>query len=107
CIGFAAMLLASIPVWKSPSARDAPALIFMGLSGGLAQIAMTRAYTLDHAARVSIVTFSSVVIMRLLAVPVFGEVPSAMQVAGSLLVIGSGVLLGWGPLAAERAKVGT
>jgi len=106
CIGFGAMLLASLPVWKTPSAGDAPALVFMGLSGGLAQIAMTRAYALDHAARVSIVGFSGVVLMRLLAVPVFGEIPSGMQAAGSLLVIASGILLGWRPRTAERAKLG-
>lgn len=101
CVGFASLLLASLPVWKTPSAHDAPALAFMGLSGGFAQIAMTRAYALDHAARVSIVSFSSVVIMRLLAVPVFGEIPSPMQAVGSLLVIGSGIVLGSGSLAAR------
>jgi drug/metabolite transporter (DMT)-like permease len=93
CVGFAAMLLASIPVWKTPSEHAALALAFMGTSGGLAQIAMTRAYTIDHAARVSAMTFSSVVFMRVLAVPFFGEIPTLMQLAGSLLVIGSGVLL--------------
>jgi drug/metabolite transporter (DMT)-like permease len=106
CVGFAAMLLASVPVWKTPNAHDVPGLALMGLSGGLAQIAMTRAYALDHAARVSIVSFSSVVIMRILAVPVFGEAPSPMQIAGSLLVVASGILLGSGPLAARRGKPG-
>ena len=107
CVGFATMLVVSIPVWKTPDSRDALALALMGLSGGLAQIAMTRAYALDHAARVSIVSFSSVVIMRIVAVPVFGEVPSAVQVMGSLLVIASGALLGSGRLAALRGKLGT
>jgi drug/metabolite transporter (DMT)-like permease len=107
CVGFAAMLLASIPVWKTPRFGDVLALALMGLSGGLAQIAMTRAYALDHAARVSIVTFSSVVIMRVLAVPVFGEVPSPVQMAGSLLVIGSGILLGSGKTTARHGEPGT
>ncbi len=107
CVGFAAMLLASIPVWRTPQSGDVLALALMGLSGGLAQIAMTRAYALDHAARVSIVTFSSVVIMRVLAVPVFGEVPSPVQMAGSLLVIGSGILLGSGKPTARRGELGT
>jgi len=96
-VGFAALLLASIPVWKTPGPRDAAALALTGLSGGLAQIAMTRAYSLDHAARVSIMSFSSVVFMRLIAVPVFGEVPGCTQVVGSLLVIAAGALLGAGP----------
>jgi drug/metabolite transporter (DMT)-like permease len=97
CVGFVAMLVFSLPVWKTPSGPDLAALAFTGLSGGLAQIAMTRAYKLDHAARVSIVSFSSVVFARLLAFPVFGEVPGAMQIAGSLLVIAAGVVLGTVP----------
>ena len=107
CVGFVTMLVLSIPVWKSPDRHDALALALMGLSGGLAQIAMTRAYALDHAARVSIVSFSSVVIMRIVAVPVFGEVPSSVQMAGSLLVIASGALLGSRGLASLRGKLGT
>ena len=94
CVGCAAMLIAAIPVWRTPNPTDCIALAFMGLSGGLAQIVMTRAYALEHAARVSAMSFSGVVFMRLLAVPVFAEVPNTAQVAGSLLVIGSGVLLG-------------
>jgi drug/metabolite transporter (DMT)-like permease len=102
-VGFAVMLLASLPVCRAPTVRDAFWLGFMGLTGGLAQIAMTRAYALDNAARVSAMGFSSVAMMRLLAVPVFGEVPSLVQTTGSLLVIGAGVFLGsaswrWGKL---------
>ena len=93
-VGFAVMLVASLPVWRAPTARDAFWLGLMGLTGGLAQIAMTRAYALDSAARVSVMGFSSVAIMRLLAVPVFGEVPSLAQTTGSLLVIAAGGFLG-------------
>jgi drug/metabolite transporter (DMT)-like permease len=96
-VGFVVMFLASLPVWKTPTTRDAYWLGFMGLTGGLAQIAMTRAYALDDAARVSVMGFSGVAIMRILAVPVFGEVPSPLQATGSLLVIGSGAVLGSAP----------
>ncbi|MDP9150012.1 MAG: DMT family transporter [Myxococcota bacterium] len=96
CIGFGAMLLGALPVWRTPTAHDAMVLALMGLSGGLAQIAMTRAYALDHAARVSAMTYSSVVFMRVLAVPVFGEIPNAMQISGSLLVVASGIVLALG-----------
>lgn len=102
-VGFAVMLFASLPVWRGPTLRDDFWLGFMGLTGGLAQIAMTRAYALDNAARVSVMSFSSVAIMRILAVPVFGEVPSLVQTTGSLLVICAGAFLGsaswrWGKL---------
>jgi hypothetical protein len=42
-----------------------------------------------------------------MAVPVFGEVLSALQVGGSLLVIGSGVLLASTRLAARWSKIRT
>jgi drug/metabolite transporter (DMT)-like permease len=104
-VGFVAMLLASLPVWRAPTARDALWLAFMGMTGGLAQIAMTRAYALDKAARVSVMGLSGVAIMRLLAVPVFGEVPSPLQATGSLLVIGSGALVGTAPRARRWGKL--
>jgi drug/metabolite transporter (DMT)-like permease len=91
--GTASLALASIPVWHTPDLRDALALLFTGATGGLAQLAMTRAYSLDDAARVSATGYSGVVFTRLLAFPVFGEIPSGEQLAGSLLVIAAGVLL--------------
>jgi drug/metabolite transporter (DMT)-like permease len=100
------MLLASVPVWRTPGARDGVVLFVTGLCAGLAQIAMTRAYALDHAARVSALAFSGVVFARLLAVPIFGEVPNATQAIGSLSVIGSGVLIAIaGPAAAQLRRV--
>jgi drug/metabolite transporter (DMT)-like permease len=91
--GAAALTVATIPVWHTPDLRTAFWLLFTGLTGGLAQLALTRAYSLDDAARVSAVTYSSVVFVRVLALPVFGEVPNAAQLAGSALVIAAGWLL--------------
>jgi len=93
CIGFGVMLVASIPVWRTPTASQTLLLAGTGLCAGLAQIAMTRAYGLDRAARVSALGYSGVVFTRAFGVPAFGEVPNAMQALGSLLVIASGVLL--------------
>lgn len=94
CVGSVAMVLASIPVWKMPDTRSLVFMATTGLSGGLAQLALTRAYSSDNAARVSVMGYSNIVFVRALALPVFGELPSLAQIAGSLLVIGSGVLLG-------------
>jgi len=103
-VGLGATLLLSIPVWQTPSPRDAAALAATGLCAGLAQLAMTRAYALDHAARVSALTYSGVVFARVLAAPFFGEVPDTGQVAGSVLVIGSGILLAAGARGDGRAE---
>jgi drug/metabolite transporter (DMT)-like permease len=101
CVGFGASVVASIPVWQTPDAHGAAFLLLAGLSGGLAQLCMTRAYSIDIAARVSAMGFSGVVFARLFAFPVFGEVPSVVQAAGSALVIVSGVLLALRGRAAE------
>jgi drug/metabolite transporter (DMT)-like permease len=108
CVGSLVMLLASVPVWTPPAGGDAWALATTGLCGGLGQIAMTRAYALDKAARVSALGYSGVVFARLLAAASFHEVPSATQGLGSLLVIGSGIVLAFGrsrlvPIRGDRA----
>ena len=91
--GAVVAILASIPVWKTPDARSAMVLLVTGLSGGLAQICMTRAYGLDRAARVSAISYVGIVFTRIFAFPVFDERPTMMAVAGSALVIGSGIAL--------------
>lgn len=103
CVGTAAMAILCIPVWRTPTASEAVALVVTGLSGGLAQIFMTRAYSLDQAARVSILGYSGMILTRAFAVPLFHEVPSAGQAIGSALVVASGVLLALG---AWRRPVG-
>jgi len=101
-VGFVTMALASVPVWKTPGGRDLLVLGGTGLAAGLAQIAMTRAYSLDRAARVGAIGYSGVVFARAFALPFFGEVPDAVQALGSVLVIGSGVALALGRRAIAR-----
>lgn len=102
CVGFVAMALASVPVWRTPGGFDLLVLGGTGLAAGLAQIAMTRAYSLDRAARVGAIGYSGVVFARALALPFFDEVPNAVQALGSALVIGSGVALALGRRAIAR-----
>jgi drug/metabolite transporter (DMT)-like permease len=103
-VGFVSMALASVPVWVTPGPRDLAVLAITGVSAGLAQLMLTRAYALNRAASVAIVGYSGVVFARLLAVPVFGEIPTGMQVAGSAAVIASGVLLAMGSAAMTRLR---
>jgi drug/metabolite transporter (DMT)-like permease len=91
--GTVAMVFLCAPVWRTPSPAEALVLGATGLFGGLAQIAMTRAYALDSAARVSVLGYAGVVFTRLLAAPLFGEVPSLSQAGGSLLVVVAGIVL--------------
>jgi drug/metabolite transporter (DMT)-like permease len=86
-------LALSIPVWHLPGWPGAGFLLGAGLAGGGAQIAMTRAYSLARAAPVTAMSGLSIVFTYLLAIPVFGDQPTAWHVAGSLLVIGASLLL--------------
>jgi drug/metabolite transporter (DMT)-like permease len=92
-VGLCAMLAFAIPVWKWPDAGGVLLLLGAGLSGGGAQIAMTRAYSLHRAAPLAALSGLGIVLTHLLAIPIFGERPSLWQIGGSLLVIGASLLL--------------
>jgi drug/metabolite transporter (DMT)-like permease len=96
-VGTVTMLLASLPVWRTPGGQDLVFLLLTGLAGGLGQLALTRAYGLDSAARVAAIGYTQIVFTRLLAFPFFAEVPTAVQLGGSALVIASGVALALRP----------
>jgi drug/metabolite transporter (DMT)-like permease len=104
CIGACAMTLASLPVWRTPSVHFALVLAVTGVCGGLGQLAMTRAYSHDRAARVSALSYSGVVFTRMLGAAFFGELPTVMQALGSALVIASGISLSFGPTAVARLR---
>ncbi len=88
------MALVSIPLWVTPDARATIYLVGTGLTGGMGQVAMTRAYAFSSgAAPLSVFTYLSIVFTHLLAIPLFGEHVGAMQLAGAGAVILSGVLL--------------
>ena len=102
-VALATTVALSIPVWRTPSPRAAIFLLGTGLAGGGAQLAMTRAYSLDSAARVSALTYLGILFTVLLAIPVFGERPSVSQMLGALAVIGAGLLLARSAQPATRA----
>jgi drug/metabolite transporter (DMT)-like permease len=85
--------LLSLAVWRTPTMPQAVLLLFTGLAGGGGQLAMTRAYALEGAARVAVLTYLGILFTVLLAIPMFGERPSLMQAAGGLAIVGAGLLL--------------
>ncbi|MFL5506296.1 MAG: DMT family transporter [Gemmatimonadales bacterium] len=93
CVALATMTALAIPGWRTPTPHGLLWLVATGITGGLAQLAMTRAYALDRAARVSTLTFLGIVFTHLLAIPIFGEHPGWSQAVGAVLVMGAGVLL--------------
>lgn len=96
-VGLGAMLVFALPVWVWPDIRGTLLLLGAGLTGGGAQLAMTRAYSLHRAAPLAALSGIGIVLTHLLAIPIFGEAPSLWQLGGSLLVIGASLLLTTGP----------
>lgn len=92
-VALAITLVLAIPVWQWPDWTGGLYLLAVGLTGGGAQVAMTRAYSLHRAAPVTALSGLSIVLTHLLAFPVFGDRPTPWQAAGSLLVIAASLLL--------------
>ena len=81
-VGLGTMVALALPVWRWPDWPGGLALLGAGLGGGGAQLAMTRAYALQRAAPVTAISNLGVVFTYLLAVPLFGDLPTAWQSAG-------------------------
>jgi drug/metabolite transporter (DMT)-like permease len=95
-VGLATMVLLALPDWRWPDQPGLWALLGAGLGGGGAQLAMTRAYSLQRAAPVTAVSNVGVVLTYLLAVPLFGDLPTAWQAGGAALVLLATALLAAG-----------
>jgi drug/metabolite transporter (DMT)-like permease len=76
-----------------PNASELLRMIAAGVCAGFGQLAMTRAYTLGRAARVSAVGYVAVVVSALLGAVVLREIPRALAVVGMVLVVGGGLML--------------
>ena len=95
-VALVSLFLLGFPTWRWPEGDSGWFLLGAGLGGGVAQIAMTRAYALHRAAPVTALSGLGIVLTYLLAIPVFGDHPTAWQVAGTLLVIAASILLALG-----------
>jgi drug/metabolite transporter (DMT)-like permease len=86
-------MLLSLLDLRMPTLRDAGFIVAAGVCAGFAQLALTRAYTLEHAARVSGMGYLAVVASAVLGAFVLGEVPSLGAVAGMMLVVAGGLVV--------------
>lgn len=102
-----ANLAISIPSWVTPDATGWVFLLGTGITGGIGQVAMTRAYALTRAAPLSTLTYLSIVFTYMLAIPIFGERAGGLQLVGAALVILAGVILAfdvWREITANRPE---
>lgn len=101
------MLFFTIPVFEVPDARGLLLCAATGVTAGLGQIAMTRAYGLESAARIGAIGYLDVVLSQLGAVALLNERPSATQIVGSALVLFGGSLVVLGAINDQRSSRGT
>lgn len=87
------LLVLSLPRFVVPTPHMLLPLLGSAAAGGLGQIAMSRAYGLGGAARLSAVSYSGVVITYLLEVLWFRRPPLPHQWIGAALVIVAGVVV--------------
>lgn len=92
---FAAIVMGVVSLFdlRAPTPRDAGFMVAAGVCAGFAQIAMTRAYALERAARVSAMSYLAVVASALLGAAVLGERPPLLAIAGMALVVAGGVVV--------------
>ncbi len=78
---------------RLPTLRDSGFMVVAGVCAGFGQLALTRAYTLELAARVSGMGYLAVVASALLGAAVLGERPSIGAIAGMALVVVGGLVV--------------
>ena len=83
--------------------QDLAGVLAMGATATLGQLAITRAYALDKAARVGAAGWIQVVIALAIDAVVFGRRPEGTVLAGIALLLGSGALLVDDARRAQRA----
>ena len=89
----ATALVLAIPHLSVPSGHAAAAMLAAGTCGGLAQIAVTRAYALERAARVAGLAYLAVVVDALLGALALHEWPSPLTVLGMALIVSGGLVV--------------
>lgn len=91
--GLVVLTALAIPGWSSPSLSTMLTLTLAGVCGGVAQLMMTKAYTLDLAARVSVLGYAGLLFTRLAGALVFGEPFGLREALGTMTILAAGVLL--------------
>jgi len=94
---FAAAVLSALALphlgGAPPAAATVGWMLGAGVMGGLAQLALTRAYAMERAARVAPIGYLNVVVSALLGALALHEWPSARAVAGMALIVSGGLVV--------------
>ena len=81
--------------WKTPDAQDWPLFIACGVTAGIGQMLMTKAYSLAPTATVSPFIYSAIIWATLFDVALFGHSPAMTTLIGAIILIASGIFIIW------------
>jgi drug/metabolite transporter (DMT)-like permease len=85
---------ASLPFyWVTPSLADAAVMASLGLAGGIGTYWMTEAFRYAPASTVAPFNYTSMIWAMLFGFIFWGDLPTLLTVAGSAIVIGSGLFI--------------
>ena len=94
--GAALSLVVTLPFgWVVPTPTDAAMLVVAGLFGGVGQVLMTQSYRFAEASVIAPFDYINMLWIVILSYLVFGDVPTMAVLAGSAVVIASGVFVVW------------
>lgn len=92
---FFATLASALPMvyhWQTPSAPVFTAMVLAGIGATLAQLLLTKSYSLVPAAQVGPYTYASVIFAAGFGWLLWGEIPDPMSFAGAALIIIAGIM---------------
>lgn len=104
--GFVLTSLAVGLVWQMPSGADLGVFAIMGVLGVVAHFLIVRAFGLAPAALIAPFNYTRIVWAVLLGFALFGDVPDALSLLGSALIVGSGLYILVRERMAARRHVG-
>ncbi|AYM14742.1 DMT family transporter [Agrobacterium tumefaciens] len=86
--------LATIPWgWIAPDAYQLAMLLFIGFAGGASQMMLTHALKYSEASVLAPFEYLSMLWVVIFGVVLFGEIPSAMVLLGSAVIVASGIFV--------------
>lgn len=92
----AALALVTLPFgWVMPDAKTLAILIFVGLTGGLAQVFLMLSYRRASTAVLAPFEYTSMLMALVIGYWLFDEVPTLMMLVGAALVMLAGLLVIW------------
>ena len=89
-----AFTLVALPfVWTTPTLLQLLILVLIGLVGGVAQVLLTEAYASAQVSALGPYSYTSILWSVILGWAVWGDAPGWATLAGSVLIVGSGLYI--------------